>query len=120
MHLFKKTPEDDKTSIGNAAIELGYVTADDLKNALHAQRDPKSAYHAHPLGEVFVHLGVLRPYQLERLLIHQKVGRRQITKAEAAKQALRHQSKHLREVLDEMRVVTGRAGEILGEGRPTK
>lgn len=65
-------PEADPTSIGNLAVELGYITTDELMAAIHTQQQRL------PLGRLLVDMGKLTEEELSDLLFEQKVRRGEI------------------------------------------
>lgn len=65
-------PESDPSSLGNLAVELGYITQDELKAAVSVQQARL------PLGQILVDMGKLTTSQLEELLFEQKVRRGEI------------------------------------------
>lgn len=79
------TPAEDPDSFGNLAVEKGYITHDDLQEALSVQREP--------IGEVLVRLGKLTEEQLECLLLEQRVRKGEKISADEMRQ---HERKKLR------------------------
>lgn len=65
-------PETDPSSIGNLAIELGYITLDELRVAVRVQQQRL------PLGRILVDMGKLTEEQLDDLLFEQQVRRGEI------------------------------------------
>jgi len=65
----KKTPEADPSSIGNLALELGYITQDQLKEALAIQEQRMA------LGDILVDRKMLTLYQRDELLLEQRYRR---------------------------------------------
>lgn len=55
--------------IGEALIEQGYLTIDQLQRALNTQKSP------HLLGQVLVELGYVTPEQLNKVLENQKTNK---------------------------------------------
>lgn len=60
-------PSENPDSIGNLAIEKGYITTDDLAEALRVQRERMK------LGQILVDLGKLSEEQLDCLLLEQRL-----------------------------------------------
>lgn len=67
-----RVPEADPSSIGNLAIELGYITEDELRQAVQVQQQRL------PLGRILVEMGKLTEAQLSDLLFEQRVRRGEI------------------------------------------
>jgi len=88
------TPEDDPSSIGNLAIELGYITQAELKDAVGVQQQRL------PLGQILVDMGKLTAAQLEDLLFEQRVRRGEITDKSLMAQ---HERSRLRRKVGEIR-----------------
>jgi hypothetical protein len=77
MLTFRKTkketpPKEDPSSIGNIALELGYITQEELNAAVGVQQQRL------PLGRILVDMGKLTETQLEELLFEQRVRRGEI------------------------------------------
>jgi len=73
---FKAAQEDD-TSLGNILIEKGFITLEQLNEALEIQRSQKK------LGEVLVEdMMVITGDQLDEVLVEQQLRRREISRAE--------------------------------------
>lgn len=75
MHGMKAesyAPETDPSSIGNLAVELGYITQEELKAAIQAQQQRL------PLGKILVDMGKLTEEQLDDLLFEQRVRRGEV------------------------------------------
>jgi hypothetical protein len=62
-------PEEDKASLGNLAISLGYITTGHLHEALEIQKSRRR------LGEILISLGYIGEDDLEELLFDQKAER---------------------------------------------
>jgi len=60
-----KDPFSDPDSFGNIALEMRYITKEDLLNALKKQEQRL------PLGEILVSMGKLAPWQKEEILFEQ-------------------------------------------------
>jgi len=59
----------DPCSLGNLAIERGYITSEDLEQALKVQKERLR------IGELLVEMGKLNQDQLDELLMEQKIKR---------------------------------------------
>lgn len=79
------TPAEDPDSFGNLAVEKGYITRDDLQEALTVQTER--------IGEVLVRMGKLTEEQLDCLLIEQRVRKGETISADEMR---RHERKKLR------------------------
>jgi hypothetical protein len=94
-------PEDDPTSIGNLAIERGYITSQDLLEAVMVQQKRL------PLGEILVEMGKLTKDQLRDLIFEQQVRRGEITDKnqiiEFERQKMHRQLGKVREGFQEVR-----------------
>ncbi len=66
------TPETDPSSIGNLSVEMGYVTLDELQEAVAIQQ------RRLPLGKILVEMGTLTEDELDDLLFEQRVRRGEI------------------------------------------
>ena len=84
-------PEEDPNSIGNLAVEKGFITQEDLTRAVTIQKERL------PLGEILIDMGKLSRDQLEELLFEQDVrkgnvkDRKKILQFEKKKRHLRIQ-----------------------------
>jgi ASC-1-like (ASCH) protein len=99
-HLISKTPERDPWSIGNLALKRGYITQDDLSEAVRIQKERL------PLGEILMEMGKLTKDQLDELLFEQKVLRGEISKGDQIKferKKLKHQLEALTSNFKEVR-----------------
>lgn len=74
-------------SIGKLAVERGYITADDLTEALQVQRERTK------LGQILVGLGKLSEEQLECLLLEQRIRKGETVSVDEMR---RHERKKLR------------------------
>lgn len=83
---FSVAGEDD-TSIGNILVELGFVTDDQLKEAVEIQR------RANPLGKILVEMGAITDEQLDEALMQQRIKRGEASNRE---QTLFHRRKKTR------------------------
>ena len=63
---------EDPTSLGNLALEKGYVTPEKLQEALKVQEQRLM------LGEILLELGFLTREQLDELVMEQKIRRGEI------------------------------------------
>jgi hypothetical protein len=66
------SPQDDPNSIGNIAVERGYITRFELDEAMRAQQARL------PLGEILIEMGKLTRHELEELLFEQKIRRGEV------------------------------------------
>ena len=66
------TPRDDSNSIGSLAIELGYITQEELTAAVRVQQQRL------PLGRILVEMGKLTEKQLEDLVFELGIRRGEI------------------------------------------
>lgn len=89
----KVNPEDDASSIGNLAIELGFITKEDLLAAILVQQTRL------PLGEILIEMGKLNEDQLSELLFEQRVRRGEVKNEQ---QILEHQQKRKRRRLKQV------------------
>lgn len=71
------SPDSDPNSIGNLAVERGFITKTDLSGAVAVQQ------RRLPLGEILVEMGKLTKIQLEELLFEQRVRRGEIKDKQA-------------------------------------
>lgn len=78
-------PAEDPDSFGNLAVEKGYITRDDLEQALTVQTER--------LGEVLLRMGKLTEEQLECLLLEQRTRKGEKISAEELR---KHERKKLR------------------------
>jgi hypothetical protein len=69
-------PSADPNSIGNMAVEKGYITSGDLEAAVSIQQERL------PLGRILVDMGKLTDDDLNDLLFEQKVRRGEIEDVE--------------------------------------
>jgi len=81
-------PEEDPNSIGNLAIELGYITLAELREAVQIQQQRL------PLGKILIGMGKLTEDQLKDLLLEQAVRRGEITDREAIRRHQRSKMRH--------------------------
>jgi hypothetical protein len=78
MWLFKKKstpvvdPREDVASIGNLAIELGYITPEVLEEALKIQKERVK------LGQILVDMKAITPEERDELLMEQKIRRGEV------------------------------------------
>jgi hypothetical protein len=104
-------PESDPSSIGNLAIELGYITTDELRAAVNVQQQRL------PLGRILVEMGKLTEEQLDDLLFEQKVRRGEIKDKEAIMQyqrlKMRRKMVQLKDGFKEMGASTKRLTDSL-------
>lgn len=104
-------PEADPSSIGNLAIELGYITMDELRAAVKVQQQRL------PLGRILVEMGKLTEEQLEDLLFEQQVRRGEIRDRTAITQyqrkKMRRKMTQIKDGFKEMRVDTKRLTDSL-------
>lgn len=80
--------QEDETSIGNILVDMGYVTSDQLNQAIEVQKMQA------PVGEILVRMGAITREQLEEALMIQKVNRGEASTREEA-QLYRTQKKRL-------------------------
>lgn len=78
--------QEHPDSIGNMAVERGYITTEDLAEALRVQRERMK------LGQILVELGKLSEEQLECLLLEQRIRRGERISADEMR---RHERKKL-------------------------
>lgn len=64
--------EQDPNSLGNIALERGYITEEDLEAALNIQKERLQ------LGQLLVEMKKITEDQLEELLLEQKIRRGEI------------------------------------------
>lgn len=80
MWLFKKKsapvvdPREDVASIGNLAIELGFITPEVLEEALKIQKERAK------LGQILVDMKAITAEERDELLMEQKIRRGEIDK----------------------------------------
>ena len=89
MSLFTKAridPVRDPLSFGNLAMELQFITPDELNEALLKQEQRL------PIGEILVQLGKISEYQRDEILLEQRL-RRTSDGSEVASIELRRQSR---------------------------
>ena len=93
---FKKVPPgEDMASIGNLAIELGYITSVVLEDALKIQKRRLK------LGEILIGIGAITRGQLEELLFEQRLRRERVSKMEIIK----HEERKRRHRFQELEAV---------------
>ena len=98
LGIFKKgtlkrvPPEKDEASIGNLAMELGYITPTVLVEALRVQKKRIL------LGEILVKMEAITREQLEELLFEQRLRRDQASKIEI----ITHERKKMRRQFQEL------------------
>jgi hypothetical protein len=80
--------QEDETSLGNILVEMGYVTIEQLQNAVEIQKMQA------PIGEILVRMEIITREQLEEALMIQKVNRGEATTREES-QLYRTQRKRL-------------------------
>lgn len=73
-------PSSDPNSIGNMAVEKGYITSSDLDAAVRIQQERL------PLGRILVDMGKITDDELSDLLFEQKVRRGEIRDVEVITQ----------------------------------
>jgi hypothetical protein len=97
-------PMADPSSLGNLAVEMGYITHEELKSAVGVQQERL------PLGQILMDMGKLTPPQLEELLFEQKVRRGEIRDkailAQYERSRLRKKVGAIKEGFKEMRETT--------------
>lgn len=104
-------PESDPSSIGNLAVELGYITMDELRTAVKMQQQRL------PLGRILMEMGKLTEEQLEDLLFEQRVRRGEIKDKDLIRQhqrsKMRHKMTQIKDGFREMRAETKRLTDSL-------
>jgi len=90
----ESSPREDPSSIGNLAIELGYITRDELDAAVKVQQQRL------PLGQILVDMGKLTTVQLEDLLLEQRVRRGEIQDRDVL---MAHERSRLRRKMGEIK-----------------
>lgn len=103
--MFQKSPEKDKSSIGNVAVTLGYVTREQLQQALIAQQRSEEFVCVRvqecdrercPLGQVLILLGFINLSELDEIMNEQAAMRGK--KVEATRRAARKTRNNLEEI----------------------
>jgi hypothetical protein len=106
---FSMAAEDD-TSLGNILVSLGYITAEQLEEAVEFQKK-----FAPRIGEVLVQMKILTVERLEAALIHQKIARGQLTFREETRFYQAQSQQLVGEVAEEFRKAAAVTTELVSK-----
>jgi hypothetical protein len=101
------TAQKDESSLGNILITLGYVTPEQVKNAIEIQKMQA------PIGEILVRMKAITREQLEEALMLQKVNRGEATIREEGQLYRTQKKRLLGEVVDCLQETTSMTQEFV-------
>ena len=111
QHLIAR---DDMTSIGNILVDLGYITPEQLEEAITIQKSQKM------LGEVLVEeMEAITPDQLDEALLEQQLRRKKIKRSEVLKLHDKKRRRLITKVNESAKQLTDASDKItmkMGEG----
>ena len=95
----KKSPDEDPTSLANVLVDFGWVTKDQVDEALRDQGGQL-------IGQCMLAKGFITAEQLDVALLHQGSGRGTISDGEAGLRALEQKNGIQQKLIDSVKEMT--------------
>jgi len=93
--------EQDDSSLGNILVEMGFVTKDQLDEAVRIQKQK-----APKIGEILVEMKILTEQQLEEAILYQRVKRGEASFVEETKFHGKRKRRLIKEMTSELKQAT--------------
>ena len=98
---------DDQSNIGRLLVRKGYVTDDQIRDAMARQ-----LVAAPPLGEILIEMGAITREQLDEVLFEQRRARGETTDQEEVRHTLVQQHRSMRDITNGLTEAAGLANAL--------